>query len=108
MNVLARQEAQRLLIQFIQHPPNGNDLFVELDRASRMIEFAIDPTRLSRSLRMISVMKYEFTLRMRSAIERRKFMCNRLGASSRMCWKVCSLTAPSRVGSAADAIAECG
>ena len=35
-------------------------------------------------------------------------MCNRLGASSRMCWKVCSLTAPSKVGSAAEAIAECG
>ena len=45
-----------------------------------MIEFAIDPTRLSRSLRMISVMKCEFTERMRSVTERRKFMCNRLGA----------------------------
>ena len=53
-----------------------------------MMEFAIDPTRLSRSRRITSVMKCEFTLRSRSETERRKFMCTRLGASSRMCWKV--------------------
>jgi hypothetical protein len=50
-----------------------------------MIELAIEPTRLRRSPRMISVMKCEFTLRIRSVIKRRKFMCRRLGASSRIC-----------------------
>src|SRR5205823_10550784 len=42
-----------------------------------MIELAIEPTSLRRSLRMISVMKCEFTLRMRSVIKRRFFFSSR-------------------------------
>ena len=62
------------------------------------MEFAIEPTRLSLSVRITSLMKCEFTLRSRSETERRKFICNRLGASSRMCWKVGSSTVPSKRG----------
>ena len=72
------------------------------------MELAIAPTRLSLSVRITSLMKCEFTLRSRSETERRKFMCKRLGASSRMCWKVGSSTVPRSVGSAAVAMAERG
>ena len=59
-----------------------------------MIELAIVPTRLRRSVRISSVMKCELIPRSRSTTERRKFMCRSRGAFSRMRAKADAIDAP--------------